>query len=97
MSKERIRKPTHPGLLFKRNVLDRMGITVTQAAADLNISRNQLSKFCNGRAPCTVNLAQRIAAAIDSNISVWINLQSAYDTWEAENSKQPEVRKFKAA
>ena len=88
------RQPAHPGPLFKRQVLDRLGMSITQAADYLGLSRTTLSKFCNGSTPCTVDIARRIAFAIDSNVGVWINLQANYDAWLAEQSEPPKVTRF---
>ena len=89
-----IRKPTHPGFIFKRRVLDRLDMSITQAAKYLGVSRTIMSQFCNGHTPCTQGLARRIAEATGSNVAVWINLQSALDTWDAENMETPQVTKF---
>ncbi|MFQ2171902.1 HigA family addiction module antitoxin [Aeromonas rivipollensis] len=94
MTEKRIRKPTHPGLVFKRRVLARLGLSIQQAADYLGLSRQTMSKFCNGTSPCTQNLARRIAEATGSNVAVWINMQAALDAWEAENMETPVVTKF---
>lgn len=94
MTEKRIRKPTHPGLIFKRQVLERLGLSIQQAAGYLGVSRQTLSRFCNGSLPCTQNLARRIAEATDSNVAVWINLQASVDAWEAEHMEAPAVSKF---
>ena len=88
------RCPTHPGLVFKTTVLDENNITVSKAAEALGLSRTTMSRFCNGRTPCTPEIAQRIAFSIDSNVAVWINLQASYDAWFAENNKKPHVQKL---
>lgn len=94
MTEQRVRKPTHPGLIFKRRVLDRRGMSITDAANHLGLSRQSMSKFCNASARCTQDIARRIAEATGSNVGVWINLQANYDAWEAEHMAAPEVTKF---
>ncbi|MFT4928119.1 MAG: addiction module HigA family antidote [Phenylobacterium sp.] len=94
MTEQRTRKPTHPGLIFKRRVLDKLGLSIKQSADYLGVSRTTMSKFCNGSTPCTQNLARRIAEATDSNVAVWINLQAAFDTWCAEQMEPPKVIRF---
>jgi addiction module HigA family antidote len=88
------RCPSHPGVIFKLDVLDENQITVSKAAKVLGLSRTTMSKFCNGHTPCTPDIAQRIALSIDSNVAVWINLQANYDAWLAENSERPHVEKL---
>ena len=94
MSETRSRKPTHPGLIFKRRVLDRLGLSIQQSADYLGLSRQTMSKFCNGGSPCTLKMARHIAEATGSNVAVWNNLQAALDAWEAEHMDAPKVTKF---
>lgn len=88
------RCPTHPGVVFRVNILEQHGISITRAAKALGLSRTTMSNFCHGHTPCTVEIAQRIALSIDSNVAVWINLQANYDAWFAENGEQPVVEKL---
>ena len=91
---KRLRKPTHPGFIFKRRILARNELSITQAAKYLKVSRQTLSKFCNGDCSCSLDLASRIATATGSTVALWINLQAAYDTWQAEQIEHPEVILF---
>lgn len=91
---KRIRKPTHPGAFFKRNVLERLNLTVKEGAEYLGISRKSLSEFTNGKSRCSQAMARRLAEATGSGVAVWVNMQANYDAWEAENMEKPEVTKF---
>lgn len=84
-------KPTHPGEMFKRRLLDEYKISLTEAAKRLGVSRKHLTNFANGHVSCSVELAQRIAAATGSGVGLWINLQANYDIWQAENQAAPKV------
>ena len=88
------RCPTHPGVVFRVNILEEHGISITRAAKALGLSRTTMSNFCHGHTPCTPEIAQRVALSIDSNVAVWINLQANYDAWFAENSEKPVVEKL---
>lgn len=88
------RCPTHPGVVFRVNILEENGISITRAAKALGLSRTTMSNFCHGHTPCTSEIAQRIALSIDSNVAVWINLQANYDAWFAENKEKPHVEKL---
>ena len=94
MTEKRLRKPTHPGLIFKRQILARLGLSIQQSADYLGVSRQTMSKFCNGATPCSLGLARRIADATGGNVAFWINLQAAVDAWEAENMDAPKVTRF---
>ena len=85
-------KPSHLGGIFKRQILAENNLTVTEAADRLGITRKHLSNFCNEHVPCSLDLAQRIAAATGSGVAMWINLQAKYDTWLAEHSEPPKVK-----
>lgn len=84
------RKPAHPGELFKRRVLDKLDISVTDAAKILGVSRKTLSEFVNGKSKCSQSMARRLAISVDSGVGMWINMQAKYDTWEAEQMDEPE-------
>ncbi len=88
------RKPTHPGAIFKRNVLERLGLTVTQAADHLGVTRKALSEFVNEQTRCSKLMARKLAVATGTGVTVWINLQAKLDAWEAEQLDVPEVKAF---
>ena len=85
MTRTRTRKPTHPGKVFRLDVLEPAGISVTRAAEILGVSRKHLSEFVNEKKPCTRDLAKRIAIATKTSVASWLNMQTALDVWEAEN------------
>ncbi|WP_372613384.1 HigA family addiction module antitoxin [Halomonas sp.] len=86
MPRQRQRKPSHPGIVFKLDVLEPLGLSVTQAAGAMGLSRKHLSAFTNGRVACSRELAQRLAKATDTSVASWLNLQTAVDVWEAEHT-----------
>ena len=92
MTKQRTRKPTHPGIVFKLDVMDELGMNVTAVAKALGVSRKHMSAFINGRVPCSKDMAQRIAIATDTSMKSWLNMQVAYDVWEAEHNPREEMK-----
>ncbi|EXJ10943.1 HigA family addiction module antitoxin [Nitrincola nitratireducens] len=86
MTRIRTRKPAHPGVVFKADVLDPLGLSVTAAAKAMGVSRKHLSLFVNGHASCSKDLALRIAKASGTSVASWLTMQSRYDVWEAEHS-----------
>ena len=87
------RKPVHPGNLFKEEVLIPLGLTVTQAAADLGVSRKALSEFLNGHSSLSPEMAIRIGKATKTSPESWLNMQIKLDLWGVEQ-KNPEVIPF---
>ena len=84
----RMFNPPHPGLTLRNDVLPALGLTVTQAAAQLDVSRVALSRVLNGRAAISPEMALRIEAwlgvARGGEARLWLAEQSAYDVWQAK-------------
>ena len=80
--------PPHPGLSLRDDVLPALGLSVTDAAAQLDVSRVALSRVLNGRAAISPDMALRIEAWLGKerggDARVWLALQSAYDVWQAK-------------
>lgn len=61
-------------------------ITVTQLAADLNITRTALSKIINGRTAISTAMAEKLAIAFPfTTPQMWLNWQNIYDLWQIEH------------
>jgi addiction module HigA family antidote len=83
----RMVNPRHPGLTLRDDVLPALGLTVTEAAQQLDVSRVTLSRVLNGRAAISPEMALRIEAwlgvARGGEARLWLAEQSAYDVWQA--------------
>ncbi|WP_372702208.1 HigA family addiction module antitoxin [Castellaniella sp.] len=67
----------HPGSLLKEDVLPALDVTATEAAAHLGVSRVQFSRFINGRAGVTPELALRLAKWIPAPTAImWLQMQA---------------------
>lgn len=79
--------PPHPGLTLKDDVLPELGLSVTEAAKQLGVSRAALSRILNGRAAVSPEMALRIEAWLGvsrgGRASIWLSMQTAYDLWQA--------------
>jgi addiction module HigA family antidote len=94
----RMHNPPHPGEILKSLCLEPLGITVTQAAKVLGISRKTLSAILNGRAGISPEMAVRLSIAFNTSAESWLNQQVQYDLWHAEQRrKQLRVSKLAAA
>ena len=80
--------PPHPGEIIKTLGLEPLGLTVTQAAEALGVSRKTLSAILNGRARITPEMAVRLSIAFDTSAESWINQQTQYDLWHAERRRK---------
>ncbi len=79
--------PPHPGEIIKELCLEPLGLTVTEAAKALGISRKTLSSIINGKAGISPEMAVRLSIAFNTSSESWVNQQSQYDLWQAEQHR----------
>lgn len=90
--------PPHPGGIVRRQCLEPLGLTVTEAAEGLGVTRQALSDLVNESADMSVDMAIRLAKAFGSSPETWLGLQTAYDLWHAQKRADKfKVKRFKAA
>lgn len=76
--------PAHPGQVLKGLILDELELNVTQAAKLLNMPRAALSEIVNAKRKISPQVAIKIAKVFNSRAGLWLDMQSAYDLWQAE-------------
>ncbi|AHK80444.1 virulence protein [Ectothiorhodospira haloalkaliphila] len=87
--------PPHPGEILREDVIEALGLTVSDAAKRLGLTRVQLSRVLNERAGISPDLAVRLERAGISTARQWMALQSSYKLWQAEQRSQPDVERLK--
>ena len=87
----RMFNPPHPGETLKEDVLPELGITVTEAARQLGITRVTLSRILNGKAGISPDMALRLSAWLGTSAESWLRMQSAYDLWQAGKRPRPKI------
>lgn len=80
--------PPHPGEVLKALCLEPLGVSVTDAAKALGVSRKTLSSVLNGRAGISPEMAVRLSIAFDTSAESWLNQQIQYDLWQAEKRRK---------
>ena len=84
----RMFNPPHPGLTLRDDVLPALGLSVTEAAQQLGVSRVTLSRVLNGRAAISPEMAFRIEAWLGKerggDARLWLAEQLDFDAWQAE-------------
>lgn len=90
----RKRKPTHPGEVLLEDVIKPLGITITEAAKDLGVSRKALSELVNGKSALSPDLAVRIAKATNTSPESWLAMQTKLDLWNALQKEPKDVIRF---
>lgn len=90
--------PPHPGEIIRELCLEPLGVSVTEAAAALGVSRKTLSAILNGRAGISPEMAVRLSIAFDTSAESWLLQQSQFDLWQAEQNRGGlNVRRLSAA
>ena len=79
--------PPHPGEVIRELCLEPLDLTVTDAAKGLGVSRKTLSSILNGKAGVSPEMAVRLSIAFDTSSESWVNQQSQYDLWQAEQHR----------
>ena len=93
----RMFNPPHPGETLKDDVLPALGLSVTDAAAQLGVTRAALSRVLNGRAAISPEMALRLEGWLGvengGRADAWIDQQAAYDLWKARKAGIPKVKR----
>jgi addiction module HigA family antidote len=94
----KMHNPPHPGEVLRELCLKPLGLTVTETARALGVSRKTLSGILNRRAGISPEMAVRLSLAFETTAESWMNQQVQYDLWHAErNRKKLRVTRLSAA
>lgn len=97
----RMHNPPHPGETLREDILPALDLSVTQAAAQLNVTRVALSRVLNGRAAISPEMALRLEGWLGiengGRADLWIAQQAAYDLWKARKAGAPKVQRASVA
>ena len=81
-----MKNPPHPGLSVRHDCLEPLGLSVTDAAKRLGVSRKHLSDLVNGHSGISPEMAIRLDKAFGGGAETWFRLQAAYDLAQAMKS-----------
>ena len=73
------KNPPHPGFTVRHNCLEPLGLSVTEGARVLGVTRQALNNLVNGKAGISPEVAVRLGKAYGSRPEVWLSLQTDYD------------------
>lgn len=92
-----MKNPPHPGLSVRHDCLKPLGLSVTEAAKKLGVSRKQLSDVVNGHSGISPQMAIRLDKAFGGGANTWYRLQAAYDLAQAmKQADQIKVERLSA-
>jgi addiction module HigA family antidote len=86
--------PAHPGEVLKEYLPE--GVSVTEAAKKLGVSRQAFSAIINGRAGITADMALRLSKALGTSPDLWLGMQMQYDLWHAKQKPPKGVQRLAA-
>ena len=90
------RQSVHPGEILREDVLPALGLSVSEMARRLGLSRQQLHRVLACTHPVTVEMALRIGRLLGNGPGLWLRLQQNYDIWRAEQGLSDELKKIKS-
>jgi addiction module HigA family antidote len=81
-----MKNPPHPGRILKQEFFEPLGLTITEAALKLGISRTTLSEIVNCRAGISSEMALKLGKALNTTPELWVNMQAHYDLAQARKT-----------
>nr|WP_305849205.1 HigA family addiction module antitoxin [Providencia sp. M-27] len=85
----KMHNPVHPGIVL-REYLE--GISVTEAAKALEVTRTTLSRILNGNSGISADMAIRLEMALGTSAEMWVEMQAQYELWQASLEKRPAIK-----
>jgi addiction module HigA family antidote len=88
-------EPTHPGAILREPVLPALGISVSEMARRLGVTRQHLHRILAETHPITPEMALRIGKLCGNGPHLWLNMQQAYDLWHAKRRLAAALKRIK--
>jgi addiction module HigA family antidote len=89
-----MKNPVHPGRIVRHDCLEPSGLSVTEVAKALGVTRQALNNVVNGKAAISPQMAIRLAKAFGRTAETWLRMQLAYDLAAArKNESKIKVRR----
>ena len=93
-----MKNPPHPGLSVRQDCLEPLGLSVTDAARALGVTRQALNNLVNGKSGISPEMAIRLDKAFGGGAEIWLGLQLDYDLAQArKNERTIKVRRLQRA
>ncbi|MFH0786165.1 MAG: HigA family addiction module antitoxin [Pseudomonadota bacterium] len=88
------RPPVHPGEILREDVLPALGLSISEAARRLGVSRQQLHRVLACTHPITTEMALRLGKFAGNGPALWLRMQQAFDLWHTEQRMKIELTKI---
>jgi len=90
------RPPTHPEVILREDVLPSVGLSASEAARQLRVSRQTLHRILAGTSAVTPEMAVRLGKFCGNGPGLWLRMQEAFDLWHADRRLAKELDKIPA-
>ena len=88
------RVPTHPGAILGLDVLPALNMSISEAAAQMRVTRQTLHRIISGRTAVTPEMAVRLGKFCGNGPGLWLRMQEAHDLWHATRKLKDELSKI---
>jgi len=82
-----MKNPPHPGRSIRNACLEPLGLSVTEGAEALGVTRQTLNNIVNGKSGISPEMAIRLSKAFGSTPETWLRMQLAYDLAQARKDE----------
>mgnify|MGYP002278120436 CR=1 FL=1 len=89
-----MRAPTHPGALLREEVIPAMGISISEFARKIGVSRQMLHRILAESHGITTEMSLRIGKFVGNGPGIWLRMQQAYDLWFMKNELASELEEI---
>jgi addiction module HigA family antidote len=91
-----MKNPPHPGRIVKQDCVEPLGLTITEAARALGVTRQALNNLVNGKAGVSPEMAVRLSKAFGASPEMWLRLQANYELAQVRQD-EIEVERYRRA
>jgi len=88
----KMKKPVHPGIVFRDAYMQPLNISVKDAAQILGISVKHLSNIVNAKVGITADMAARISMMTKTSAKLWLGMQNSYDLSQLDMDKYQDIK-----
>jgi addiction module HigA family antidote len=92
-----MKNPPHPGGIVLRQCIAPLGLSITDAAAALGVTRNTLSELVNGKRGISPEMAVRLAKVFGGSEQGWIVQQAQYDLAQVQRDRLKDLKRLEVA
>lgn len=89
------RRPTHPGEMLREDFLPDYGLSVSELAAAVGVSRQSVNELIRERRALSPEMALRLSRLFGNSPEFWLNAQRALDLWQAKQAIAKDVQQIK--